>query len=394
MNGKLINKNMWKYVDWFLVVIIFILVGYSLLSIINVTASPFTGDEQGFAEFFANLNLGDAAKQFMFFGIGLVLMFLIMLMDYHNIPHFTNLIYWAGIALLVAVRIFGSERNGTVGWFSIGGFGFQPAEFCKVIMIVVLAKVLSDQTEGNEDGIRTFRQVLPALWRLAIPVVLIVSQPDMGNAMVYLFIFVIMLFMAKTNWRVWLILLAFAVAVLVIYLVYIKQTGSYQWTRLLAFFNPESQVVQANDATLQVDQAKMAIGSGGMFGKGVFVPGSLSQLGYVPEHSNDFIFAATVEAFGFIGGLLLILLYFALVGRTFMLSLRAKDDFGAYIIIGVTAMMVIQVVENIGMNVGILPVTGITLPFFSYGGSSMLTNCAAFGLVLCVDMRRQRWQGQ
>ena len=129
-------------------------------------------------------------------------------------------------------------------------------------------------------------------------------------------------------------------------------------------------------------------------GKGLFTPGSLSQLGYVPFGNNDFIFAVTVEAFGFLGGLVLIILYFLLIARTFMLALRAKDDFGAFIIIGVAAMTLFHVVENIGMNIGLLPVTGIPLPFFSSGGSSMIMNCLAFGLVLSVDMRRQRWQGQ
>ena len=165
----------------------------------------------------------------------------------------------------------------------------------------------------------------------------------------------------------------------------------YQQQRILSFFNPSAQ---SADATMQVDQAKLAIGSGQFLGKGLFAPGSLSQLNYVPEKHNDFIFAVTVEAFGFLGGLILIILYFLLIGRTFMLALRAKDDFGAYIIVGVAAMTLFHVVENIGMNLGILPVTGIPLPFFSYGGSSMVTNCIAFGMVISVDMRRQRWQGQ
>lgn len=395
MKGSIINKNMWKFVDWLLVVIIFILVGYSLLSIINATASPFTGDEQGFAEFFANLDLSAALWQLVFFGIGLVLMFLVMLVDYHTLAHLTDWIYWAVVALLVAVYFLGSKQNGTVGWFMIGSRGFQPAEVCKILMIIVLAKLLSDKTEGNENGIQSFKDVFPALWRLAIPVALIVIQPDMGTAMVYVITFAVMLFMAKTSWKVWLTLIGIVGAAVGVYLVYIaNDAGNYQWTRILAFFRPESETVQSADATLQMDQAKLAIGSGGFFGKGLFTPGSLSQLGYVPFSNNDFIFAVTVEAFGFLGGLVLIILYFLLVSRTFMLSLRAKDDFGAYIIIGVAAMTLFHVVENIGMNIGLLPVTGIPLPFFSSGGSSMILNCIAFGFVLSVDMRRQRWQGQ
>lgn len=388
MKTKAINKNMWKYVDWALVVIIFILVGYSILSIVNATASPFTGDEKTFAEFFANLNLNSAMWQVIFFVVGLFCMFLVMLVDYHSVAHITDLLYWATVALLVAVMFLGSEQNGTTGWFMIGNRGFQPGEFCKVLIIIVLAKVLSDKTEGNDDGLQTMRDIFPALWRVMIPVVLIMIQPDFGTAVVYLFIFAAMLFMGKVHWKVvlWLLLII-AIAAPVLWF----SMKDYQQQRILSFFNPSAQ---SADATMQVDQAKLAIGSGQFLGKGLFAPGSLSQLNYVPEKHNDFIFAVTVEAFGFLGGLILIILYFLLIGRTFMLALRAKDDFGAYIIVGVAAMTLFHVVENIGMNLGILPVTGIPLPFFSYGGSSMVTNCIAFGMVISVDMRRQRWQGQ
>ncbi|MEA5002358.1 MAG: FtsW/RodA/SpoVE family cell cycle protein [Christensenella sp.] len=395
MKGKLINKNMWKFVDWFLVVVIFILVGYSLLSIANATASPFTGDERGIAEFIANLDLSSILWQALFFGIGLALMFLVMLVDYHTLAHLTDWLYWATVALLVAVYFLGSEQNGTTGWFMIGSRGFQPGELCKILMIIVLAKMLSNKTEGSEDGIQTFKDILPTLWRLAIPVVLIAIQPDIGTSLVYLFIFAVMLFMAKANWKVWLILIIIALAVFGGYIIYLSQNpDNYMWRRLLAFFNPQSEVVQSTNADMQMVQAQMAMGSGGFLGKGLFTPGSLSQLGYVWAGQDDFIFAVTVEAFGFLGGLILIILYFLLIGRTLMLSLRAKDDFGAYIIIGVAAMTLFHVVENIGMNIGLLPVTGIPLPFFSSGGSSMIMNCIAFGLVLSVDMRRQRWQGQ
>ncbi|MEG0702621.1 MAG: rod shape-determining protein RodA [Christensenella sp.] len=391
MRGKFINKNMWKYVDWFLIIIIVVLVGYSLLSIINVTASPFTGDESTFAEFFANLNLNSAVWQGVFFVIGLACMFAVMLIDYHNVGNLSEWIYWISIALLVAVLFFGKEVNGTTGWFTFGSRGFQPAELCKILIIIVIAKTFAIQTEGHEEGIRTFRDVFPMLWRLAIPVVLIAVQPDFGSAMVYVFVFMMMLFMAKPSWKViaWLLLIAAVVCI-----IFWFTMDDYQRIRLLAFFNPEAQSVQDADATMQMDQAKLAIGSGQFFGKGLFAPGSLSQLDYVPEKHNDFIFAVTVEAFGFLGGMVLIVLYFLLIARTFMLALRAKDDFGAYLIIGVAAMTLFHVVENIGMNIGILPVTGIPLPFFSYGGSSMLTNCIAFGVVISVDMRRQRWQGQ
>lgn len=395
MKGNLINKNMWKYVDWFTVIIIVVLMGYGLLSLLNATATPFTGDETTIADFLANLDLSTAGWQFVFCVIGLVLMFAVMLIDYHSLAHITEWLYWGTVVLLVAVIALGSNQKGATGWFMIGSRGFQPAEVCKILIIVVLAKIFAQKTEGHEEGIQTFSDVFPMLWRMLIPVALIVAQPDMGTALVYVFVFAMMLFMAKVNWKVVLILIGIAALIFGIYLIYIaNDPGNYQWRRILAFFNPEAQIVVDADATMQMEQAKLAIGSGQFFGKGLFNAGSLSQLGYVPENHNDFIFAATVEAFGFLGGLILIILYFLLIARTFMLAMRAKDDFGAFIIIGVAAMTLFHVVENIGMNIGLLPVTGIPLPLFSYGGSSMILNGLAFGFVISVDMRRQRWQGQ
>ncbi len=387
MKPKLLNKHMWKYVDWFLVAVICLLVGFGLLSMINATADPFTGDEQGIAGTLANLDLSFALRQVLFFAIGCVAIFFIMLVDYTVIQKITEYIYWGCILFLVLVLIFGSTNKGATGWFMVGSFGLQPAEFAKIGVILALAKVLAIKTEGHEEGITKFRDIIPALWRFLLPFGLIAAQPDFGTAVVYAVIFIMMLFMAKTHWKI--ILILFAIALVALLLVWnLDFFQAYQQTRLKAFFDPASQ---SSDSLMQVNQAKMAIGSGGIFGKGLFSPGALSQLGYVPETHNDFIFAATVETFGMVGGLVVLLLYFVLIGRTIMLAMRAKDDFGAYIIIGVAAMTLFHVVENIGMNVGAFPVTGIPLPFFSYGGSNMLTNMIAYGIVLSVDMRRTRW---
>ncbi len=371
--------------DWFLVAIIVILVVYSLISMINATADPFTGDESTFSEFMANIDLSWAQKQLMFFAIGVGAVFLILLVDYHDVRKITDYIYWICIAFLAAVLAFGDTQRGTTGWFMIGSYGFQPSEFAKIGIILVLAKVLADKTEGGDMGITRFRDVIPALWRFLIPFVMIAVQPDFGTAIVYAFIFVVMLFMAKTSWKVMLILALIALAAIPLIWALLED---WQRMRIFSFLYPEQQDA---DVRLQVDQAKMALGSGGMFGKGLFAPGTLSQLDYVPEKHNDFIFSVTVEAFGFVGGLVLIALYFLLIVRTFMLAGRARDDFGSYIIVGVAAMTLFHVFENIGMNMDIMPVTGIPLPFFSYGGSNLLTNMIAYGIVLSVDMRRTRW---
>ena len=385
----MLNKNMFKYVDWFLLILIFVLVGFSLLSITNATASPFTGSESSLSDIFSNLNLEKTINQFLFFLIGLGVIFVITLIDYNNLRHYTDYIYWICIALLVIVLIpgIGSTQNGTTGWFMIGGRGFQPSEFTKIGLILAFARIMAAQTEGNENGITRFSQLWPLLWRFIIPFALVAIQPDMGTALVYISIFICILFMAKTSLKMFGILAAMAgSAAPVIWFA----MPDYMKTRIFTFLSPD---YASSDQVYHTTQAKLAIGSGQLTGKGLFASGSMSQLGFIPERHNDFIFAVTTEAFGFIGAAVVITLYALLIIRTCMLAMRAKDDFGTYISIGVIAMILFHVVENIGMNVGILPITGISLPFFSAGGSNLLTCMIAYGFVLSIDMRRARWSG-
>ncbi len=379
-----VNKNMFKYVDWFLLSVIFILVGYSLLSITNATASPFTGGESSLSDILSNLNLEKTIWQSIFFFSGLGLIFLITLVDYNNLRHYTEYIYWVCIGLLVAVYFFGTTQNGTTGWFLIGDRGFQPSEFTKVGLILAFARIMASQTEGNENGITRFSQLWPLLWRFLIPFFLVAIQPDMGTALVYVAIFIGILFMAKTSLKLFGILAAVAGAAVPLFWFLAPE---YMKTRLFTFLNPD---FATSDQLYHSTQAQLAIGSGQMTGKGLFAAGSMSQLGFIPERQNDFIFAVTTEAFGFIGAMIVIALYALLIVRTCMLAVRAKDDFGTYIIIGVVAMMLFHVTENIGMNLGILPITGISLPFFSYGGSNLIATMIAYGFVLSVDMRRMR----
>jgi rod shape determining protein RodA len=387
-----LNKNMFKYVDWFLVILMFCIVGYSLLSITNATASPFTGGETSLSDILANLNLSDMLRQLLFFGVGLALIFVIALMDYNSLRHYTEYIYWACILFLVILLIpgIGSTQNGTTGWFMIAGYGLQPSEFTKVGLILVFARIIANQTEGNDNGLTKFSQIWPLLWRFLIPFALVAIQPDMGTALVYCAIFIGILFMAKASLKMFGIL--FGIAGASAPLVWFS-LQDYQRERLFSFMNQSSGATDQTtaDQLYHLMQAKLAMGSGQMFGKGLFASGTMSQLGYVPEARNDFIFSVTTEAFGFIGALVLITLYALLIVRLCMLAMRAKDDFGTYITIGLVAMLLFHVLENIGMNLGILPITGISLPMFSYGGSNLLATMIAIGFVLSVDMRRTRW---
>lgn len=386
---SLINKNLFKHIDWVIMALIGTLVAFSLLSITNITADPFTGDEHSFSEIWQNLNLNNTLWQFLFFVVGLVLFFGLLIIDYNSLRHITKYIYWLCVLLLVLVLFFGSTQKGTSGWFIIGGRGFQPSEFCKIALILTCSKIIADQTEGNEDGITTFAQLWPVLWRFAIPFILVAAQPDFGTAFVFIAIFLGILFIAKTTLKMFLFILGIGGASIPIVWLLLDP---YQKNRIFSFFSIETtDATSLADSQYQANQAKLAIGSGQLTGKGMFSSGSMSQLGYVPEESNDFIFAATTETFGFIGAFILILLYALLIIRTAMLAMRAKDDFGTYIGIGVMSMILFHVFENISMNIGLMPITGISLPFFSYGGSNLIVNMIAYSLVINVDIRRQRW---
>ncbi|MBQ9942704.1 MAG: FtsW/RodA/SpoVE family cell cycle protein, partial [Christensenellaceae bacterium] len=219
-----------------------------------------------------------------------------------------------------------------------------------------------------------------------IPFVLILAQPDFGSAIVYAVVLFGLMFMAKTNWKI--ILGVFGAVVAVLPLGWLM-LADYQKNRLLSFVDPE---LDPTGAGYQVLRAKVVGSSGGLEGKGLFSADLLTQkTNYLPEEQTDFIFAATTEAVGFIGGMVIILLYGLLIYRLISLSMKAKDDFGAYLILGVSFMLLFHVVENIGMNIGAMPVTGIPLPLFSYGGSNLLTMMLAFGLVLNVNARRLRY---
>jgi rod shape determining protein RodA len=286
---------------------------------------------------------------------------------------------------LLLVLLFGKEVNGTTGWFQIGNRSFQPAEVSKVTIIIVLAREFALRTEGRAQGISTFRELFPFLWRLAIPVALILMQPDWGTAFVYIFMFAGMLFMARTSLKLigWLAL-GVGIAIPCSWLV----MADYQKDRILVFLDPE---LDTQGRGMNVARAKEVIQMGGMNGKGVFSEELLTPDGYVPMKDTDFIFSATGEAVGFWGCVIVLLLYLLLLGRMVMLAMRAKDDFGAYMIIGITCMFLFHIFENIGMNIGVMPVTGIPLPLFSYGGSNMITTLASIGIVLNVNMRRMRY---
>jgi len=391
---NIIDKRMFKYIDWVLFANIIILIGLSFVAIASAVSDPLEAETATLGAAISQLNLYHVFQQLAWFGVGLFAMFIIILPDYHAIGEYYKWIYVLLLVLLVAVYFFGVEVNGTRGWFRIGNSGFQPSELGKIAVIITLAKMISARTKGKDGGIRKIRQILPILGIFIVPVVLIVIQPDMGTVLVYLFILVVMLFVSKTSWKLLAGMLVAAAAIITGgWFIFGGMIPTYMKYRLFSYFGMTEGLTeeQIEAITYQSKQSTTAAGSGQLTGKGLFSLGGETRSSNIPQNHNDFIFASTTEAVGFIGATILIILYFVLIIRTLYLATKAKDDFGTLIIAGVLAMTVFHIFQNIGMNLGVLPITGISLPFLSYGGSNLLTNMIAFGLVINVSMRRQRW---
>lgn len=321
-----------------------------------------------------------ALIQLCAFLIGVVGMVAVMVLDYESFGHKTTLLYAVNIFLLALVLILGvGEDIGGKSWIRIGPVGLQPSELVKIGFILTFAKHL----EKVQDDMNRFIPFLGLFLHAAILIGLVLLQPDYGTAMVYMFIFICMVFSAGLHYRYFAVAAGgFLVFAPIAWFFILKP---YQKLRFLTFFNPE---YDPSGSGYQVLQSKLAIGSGEWIGKGLY-QGPQTQLNILPAKETDFIFAVIGEEFGFVGCIAVVLALFFLIFRCIYIAREAKSDFGKYICIGIAAMFLFQVFENIGMCMGIMPVTGIPLPFFSAGGSSILTTMLSVGLVMNVWSRRK-----
>ena len=374
-------KKLYKNFDFWLLVPIVLIVGFSLIILLNATASPFDGDEQSMADYMEKMNFNTIEMQALWFGIRLLAFFAITIVDYDVITEYSKYAWWALVAFLVALSVFGHTINGTTAWFKMFDRSVQPSEFCKVVLILVLARMIAKKMEDH-GGLVRFRDLWGLFFFFGIPFVLVILQPDLGTALVFFVILLAMMFIGKISWKNIGILLTAIIAFLPVAWLLM---ADYQKDRLLNF-----NVTPTGGEWTQVGQSIDIISSGGSTGKGLFAPGAFAQLDYLPEKTNDFIFAVTAETVGFWGGLILILLYLALLARIMYIAIKSPHVEGQLIAVGVFAMFLFHIVENIGMTMGIMPVTGIPLPLFSAGGSNMLVCMIALGLVENVAMRRQR----
>ncbi len=275
--------------------------------------------------------------------------------------------------------LFGQSALGAQRWIQLGPITIQPSEFSKLIMIIALANML-DKRKGK---LNSFWDITQVFIYVGIPFLLVLKQPDLGTSLVFLAILFGMVYMAGISSRHLMIIFGSALAVLPIFWHFLKD---YQKKRLTVFIDPN---VDPLGSGYHIIQSKIAIGSGMLFGKGLF-SGTQSQLNFLPENHTDFIFAVIGEELGFVGAVVILLLYFILLYRGVKIAGAARDNFGMLLATGITSMMAFHVLVNVGMTAGIMPVTGIPLPLMSYGVSSLTTNLISIGILLNVYMRRQK----
>lgn len=324
-------------------------------------------------------------RQLMWFVVSMVALYFVIAIDYTILKGYTTLFYWGSVALLILTMFIGTDINGARGWIRLGPASFQPSELAKMATIMMLGKQL-EEMDGTINELKNFMKMA---FYAAVPAIFIVIQPDMGMTMVLFFIVVGIFFIGGLDMKI----LGGGLLSLFLAIILVWNSGliqDYQKKRLTSFTNPEAD---SSDTGYHLRQSLISIGSGGFFGArnpvvGDETSGYAAQ--YVPEVQTDFIFAAIGEQWGMLGCMFLLLLYGLLISKMIAIGRSSKDKFGSVIAVGVVAYFLFAILQNIGMTIGLMPITGITLPLISYGGTSLLTTVLSVGLVINVGMRKKK----
>ena len=311
------------------------------------------------------------------FILGLIIFFIVVFFDLRLIFGYAYVIFFLSIISLTIIPFFGIESNGATRWINIAGISLQPSEFVKYTLILALARYFHS-INNDSSFIKTF--IIPLIITI-VPVFLVITQPDLGTALIILLGGISLFWISGLNYKYFIVGVFSILCSLPVLWQYLKD---YQKDRVLTFFNPERDPLGNG---YHIMQSKIALGSGGIFGKG-YMEGTQSHLNFLPEMQTDFIFTMLGEEFGFIGTLLLLLIYAALIMISIRLALKSRSLFSKYLSLGVCNVFFIYVFVNIGMVTGLLPVVGVPLPFISYGGSSMLAVMFGFGLLMNCYINR------
>ncbi|HSX78920.1 MAG TPA: rod shape-determining protein RodA [Candidatus Saccharimonadia bacterium] len=320
-------------------------------------------------------------KQLVWAVIGLVSMFAVLCIDYQTLCRHAYVLYGALLVSLVIVLLFGRVVNGSQRWLVLGPWHVQTSELAKPVLILVLARYFTEHTPAGTASL-TFRDLLFPVLLAGLPFVLIVKQPNLSTAMVLVVLLCVMALMIGLRGTTLITLLLLGVGVLP--LAWTLVLKDYQRERLVTLLNPQPDLLGAGYHSWQ---SKIAIGSGGLWGKGLLA-GTQSRLSFLPERHTDFIFAVLAEEVGFVGVVLLLCLFGCLLVHGFSIAYRSRDRLGALVATGVVTTLAVQIFLNIGMAIGLVPIIGLPLPLMSYGGSSLVITFLCLGLLMNVRMRR------
>lgn len=366
MLGVKLDRKHIENFDYFLLILLFLITTIGIAAIYSAGYDPMDKTVRTFY-----------LKQLYFLILGYFLFFLFSAVGYKKLVKYSYVLYGVGLLILVAVLLMGHEGKGAVRWISVGGMKIQPSEFFKFIWIVVLARMYTDFSIEKCGMLEIGKKLIPVL----PPFLLVFLQPDLGTAGTFLAVWGLMLMFVGIRRVTFIIIISSIVLAAPILWTHMKP---YQQQRVVTFMNPEADPFGAG---YHVIQSKIAIGSGGLFGKG-FMKGTQSHLKFIPERHTDFIFAVIAEEFGFIGGMVVIILFLMLVTRIIYIGVNAKEATGKLVCIASASLFFFQFFVNMSMTVGMMPVVGIPMPMISYGGSSLITFMSVLGLVNSVAMRR------
>ena len=374
--ARLFNWRLWRHLDFTLIVLVLFLMGTGLVFVHSATShSPVNGDPLYYVR-----------RQVIWVGISIVLMLVFAAMDYTIWQHWWKVIYAGNLGLLMAVFAVGRSAMGAQRWIQLGPVPLQPSELAKIFIILTLAANLTKR----EGRLNRWQDLIMPFVHVAIPMVLVLKQPDLGTSLAFVAILFTMLYVAQARWQHLVIIGGGGLALVIAWILAHFYLGvpiilrDYQLQRLLVFLNPGSD---PHGAGYNIIQSIIAVGSGQIFGKGIG-SGTQNMLDFIPEQHTDFIFSVVGEEAGFIGAAALLIVFLAVILRAINAAQRARDSYGALVASGIAGLLTFHALVNVGGVIGIMPVTGIPLPFISYGGSSMLTNGVAMGILLSIYMRR------
>ena len=364
------SKRILRRVDFILLLATVGIVIYGLVTISSATHINTPGEERFWY----------VQRQGLFAVINGVLALIFMNFDYRGLSQHGNKLYVFNLIMLVAVMLFGHAALGAQRWIQLGPISVQPSEFSKLIMIICMASIL----EERMGKLNTIQDLVPIVLYVGLPFLLVLKQPDLGTSLVFMAIFFGMVIACGMPWRYFIGIVVVSIMSFPLLWQFMKD---YQKMRIMVFIDPN---VDPLGSGYHIIQSKIAIGSGMLFGKGLF-EGSQSQLNFLPENHTDFIFAVVGEELGFVGAVVLLLLYLIVFWRGLIIAKEAGDVFGRLLAVGITSMLAFHVLVNVGMTTGIMPVTGIPLPFMSYGISSLTTNILSVAILLNINMHKQKF---